>query len=71
MTRLFPLALVGLLGCSSCKEKPPEKPAEPAIAPTEEWLKGELPPAVQQGTPVAGGTFTFRVPVESPISIHW
>lgn len=66
MKRLLLLALVGL--AVACKPKPKTPEPAPAAAnvvqPTEAWLRGELPPSVQQGTPQKGGTFTFRVYAE-------
>src|SRR4051812_27208779 len=58
--------LLAVLLLAACKDKPVEppvqKPSQPTgPTPTALWLKGELPPEVGQGTPVAGGTFTIRV----------
>jgi len=55
-------ALIVLPGCK-CKPAPVDPPAR-GPQPTEAWLKGELPPEANQGTPVSGGTLTVRVPSE-------
>ena len=63
MRRSLAIAAVAFAACAGCKNKKPvDVPLVPAApAPTSEWLKGELPAAVNIGTPVPGGTFTIRV----------
>ena len=63
--------LLGLwLALSGCKDKKPAvDPPPPGVQPSLEWLKGELPALVSQGTPVSGGTFTIRVPNE-PLGLN-
>ena len=56
--------LVLLLALAACKDKKPVEPpplALPELKPSLNWLKGELPPEVMQGTPVSGGTFSFPI----------
>ncbi len=63
-------ALVAALpsGCQ-CERK--RTPAQDAGAkdtgPSEAWLRGELPPSAQQGTPREGGTLVVRLPAEPPM----
>ncbi len=61
-------AVLVVVACKQPVAPPPPAPVAPpapALAqPTPEWLKGELPASVNQGTPKEGGTFTLRVHVE-------
>lgn len=60
---LVAAALLGPWGCT-CKAPGPAPPSTAPLPPSEQWLKGELPAEVSQGTPVSGGTLTVRLAVE-------
>ena len=61
LTCLAALALAA--GCPRSSATDGGVQANP-LTPTQAWLSGELPPEVNAGTPVKGGTLTVRVYVE-------
>lgn len=72
------VAAIGLGGCQGCltESKYPEASAgqkppgsQEVTAPGREWLRGKLPPEVNSGRPVHGGTFTIRVGSE-PVGLN-
>ena len=67
--RLLPCVLLALVACKDKKPVEPLPPTDASAKPSPAWLKGELPADVRQGTPVAGGTFTVRVPTE-PLGLN-
>src|SRR5260370_5292216 len=70
LAALLVIGALGLLACQGClsQSKYPEVSAatssvgfQDLAGPGREWLEGRLPPEVNAGQPVPGGSFTIRI----------